>query len=295
MGQSGNGLGAEGEFNIKIMTPQKPKRSMEANREGKQQLKENKAAGTQQKQEHKKQQQEEEQGLQPLKSEQEQLKTLSASTDAMPSMSMLLETPFKVLLTQPEAEMEMDAEVDVDAIEVPPTPGPGATLMPPLATPYAKLLPSASFLFGSDTKSILDTPMLTAITPGMRLGTPFGHGLGTPHGSAAKTDYSSGSSYYRPDEAEHTDTNAQCALQPLDAMQQTTNTSRNPSPKLVSACFELHAERLAVEPMVLRRVRSFGTEAMDSAEERPPCCPMWSNQWWSQLTISSSRVYPMPL
>lgn len=169
------------------------------------------------------------------------------------SLSMLFETPFKMTLTEPG--------------EIPPTPGP--TLMPPLDTPYAKLLPSASFLFGSDTKSILDTPMLTAITPGMRLSTPFGHSLGTPHGSAAKTDYSSGSSYYRPDEAEHMDTNAQCALQPTSTTKHTSAIEKPPgstkkSPPATS--FELHAERVPVEPMVLRRVRSFGTEAVDSAE-----------------------------
>lgn len=161
----------------------------------------------------------------------------------MANMAALLETPFKVTLTEADSD-------------VPPTPGP--TLMD---TPYAKLVPSTSFLFGSDTKSILDTPMLTAVTPGMRLTTPFGHALGTPHSSAAKTDYSGGSSYYRPDEAEHTDTNAQCALpstSPRDLVEQI--------PKQTTTCFELYAERLPVEPMMLRRVRSFGSEAVDSVE-----------------------------
>ncbi|XP_062140557.1 treacle protein [Drosophila sulfurigaster albostrigata] len=179
-----------------------------------------------------------------------------ATVDQVPSsMEMLLETPFKMLLSQSDDG-------------VPPTPGPAALLLPPtLDTPYAKLLPSTSFLFGSDTKSILDTPMLTAITPGTRLSgaTPFGHSLGTPH-STAKTDYSSGSSYYRPDEAEHTDTNAQCALQPARASPATTIIAPEPIKVSAVSAFELHAERLPVEPTVLRRVRSFGTEAVDSAE-----------------------------
>lgn len=267
----------EGEFKIKITTPHKPKKpapsinqqeikevaSKEVTVEEPKSISEPKEVEKPQVE-----QQQEQATTQACKIKSEKSNEQGTGSDARDnggaSLSMLFETPFKMTLTEPG--------------EIPPTPGP--TLMPPLNTPYAKLLPSASFLFGSDTKSIVDTPMLTAITPGMRLNTPFGHALGTPHSSAAKTDYSSGSSYYRPDEAEHTDTNAQCALQPTPTTtrHQTTNEeqtqaqveesqpaeSAKKSPP--AASIELHAQRVPVEPMVLRRVRSFGTEAVESAE-----------------------------
>lgn len=249
----------DGEFKIKIKTPQKSKKPVAVSQEIKEPSEEvivEKPNEIQEQKEAEKPQEDEEEEPKEasvIKSEEskEQAASEAAAEQREASLSMLFETPFKMTLTE--------------AGEIPPTPGPA--LMPPLDTPYAKLLPSASFLFGSDTKSILDTPMLTAITPGMRLSTPFGHPLGTPHGSAAKTDYSSGSSYYRPDEAEHTDTNAQCALQPTPKHTRTTEErteSAKKSPPTTS--FELHAERVPVEPMVLRRVRSFGTEAVDSAE-----------------------------
>lgn len=266
----------EGEFKIKITTPHKPKKaalsvsqeetkevvSKEVTVEDPKQVLEPKQAEKPQVEQQQQRQEQESKQASEIKSEEtkEQEPASDARDNAAASLSMLFETPFKMTLTEPG--------------EIPPTPGP--TLMPPLDTPYAKLLPSASFLFGSDTKSILDTPMLTAITPGMRLNTPFGHGLGTPHGSAAKTDYSSGSSYYRPDEAEHTDTNAQCALQPTptttrhqatndeeQAQEQPAESAKKSPP---GASIELHAQRVPVEPMVLRRVRSFGTEAVESAE-----------------------------
>ncbi|KAH8418907.1 hypothetical protein KR222_003806, partial [Zaprionus bogoriensis] len=252
-----------GEFIIKITTPHKPKKLAAKSQEIRE-IKEAEQHMLEDKEEVADKtppEVEQPEGKEsPVKSE-ESGKEQTAPEHRVVSMSTLFETPFKMTVTE--------------AGEIPPTPGPA--LMPPLNTPYAKLLPSASFLFGSDTKSILDTPMLTAITPGMRLSTPFGQTLGTPQGSAAKTEYSSGSSYYRPDEAEHTDTNAQCALQktPKTTTSTTTTTTPPPPPPTevevveqapASTCFELQAERVPVEPMVLRRVRSFGTEAVDSAQ-----------------------------
>ncbi|EDW65618.1 serine-rich adhesin for platelets [Drosophila virilis] len=256
----------EGDFIIKITTPQKASKKPKA---VSQKLKESKKHNVSRESEKLKDEDEatkeiikpEQEHVQPEQQQQQRelvqqqmqqpepapvkTETKDKPADRMSNIEALLETPFKVTLSE--------------ADDVPPTPGPA--LMPTLNTPYAKLLPSASFLFGSDTKSILDTPMLTAITPGMRLTTPFGHALSTPHSSGAKTDYSSGSSYYRPDEAEHTDTNAQCALQPTptrDHVEQIVKQS--------TTCIELYAERVPVEPMVLRRVRSFGSEAVDSAD-----------------------------
>ncbi|XP_064555665.1 mucin-5AC [Drosophila montana] len=259
---------AEGDFIIKITTPQKaPKRPKAVSQKLKESKKhkvakeskkimeaeETKKIMKPEQPEHVQQQQPEQQQREEQVRQQMQqpdpapvkAETKDKPAERIGNIEVLLETPFKVTLSE--------------ANDVPPTPGPA--LMSTLNTPYAKLLPSASFLFGSDTKSILDTPMLTAITPGMRLTTPFGHALSTPHSSAAKTDYSSGSSYYRPDEAEHTDTNAQCALQPTpkrDHVEQVAKQS--------TTCIELYAERVPVEPMVLRRVRSFGSEAVDSAD-----------------------------
>ncbi|XP_030564634.1 uncharacterized protein LOC115765283 isoform X2 [Drosophila novamexicana] len=257
----------EGDFIIKITTPQKASKKPKAVSQKLKQSKKHNVSKESEKikdeeatkeiikseQEHVQQQQpEQQQQREQVQQEMQQPEpapvnpvTKDKPADRMGNIEALLETPFKVTLSE--------------ADDVPPTPGPA--LMPTLNTPYAKFLPSASFLFGSDTKSILDTPMLTAITPGMRLTTPFGHALSTPHSSGAKTDYSSGSSYYRPDEAEHTDTNAQCALQPTptrDHVEQVVKQS--------TTCIELYAERVPVEPMVLRRVRSFGSEAVDSAD-----------------------------
>ncbi|KRG07588.1 uncharacterized protein LOC26528211 [Drosophila mojavensis] len=246
----------EGEFTIKITTPQKPlvkpkvvsqdilePKEVMRPKESKQNKEYNptkKIVKSEHEQQLESMQQTEQPVTQPAVVN---LNTKNKPPDCdMSNMAVLLETPFKVTLTE--------------VGDIPPTPGPML-----MDTPYAKLLPSASFLFGSDTKSILDTPMLTAITPGIRLTTPFGHALNTPHSSAAKTEYSGGSSYYRPDEAEHTDTNAQCALpstSPRDLVEQ--------APKQFTTHIELQAERLPVEPTVLRRVRSFGSEAVDSIE-----------------------------
>ncbi|XP_016986252.1 PHD finger protein rhinoceros isoform X2 [Drosophila rhopaloa] len=268
--------------------------------------------------------------------DQDQMKALVAE-QAPPNMAMLLDTPFKA---SPIGAGAGDAAGGATTSKqasgagvaaIPPTPG---MAIPPLDTPYGKL-PSSSFLFGSDTKSIMDTPQLSAITPGFRL-TPFGQIPGTPVGSAAKTEYSSGSSYYRPDEAEHTDANAQCAIQQWEDIHEKTQPKerfkdkgkkiitekelpqkgdespkekRQPrqrkqslyreeehpednkkTPKRPDKQSEEHAQKeeidvdekekllektpavvkqpvvLSLEPTVLRRVRSFGSEAVDSAE-----------------------------
>ncbi|XP_030246353.1 uncharacterized protein LOC108655353 [Drosophila navojoa] len=255
--QQSSSNNVESEFTIKINTPQKPpvkpkvvsqdihepKEVVRAKKSKKN--KEGKPTKELFKSKHEQKLESVQQTQQPMKQPAAgKMNTKDKPADCdMSNMAVLLETPFKVTLTEANGD-------------IPATPGPML-----MDTPYAKLLPSASFLFGSDTKSILDTPMLTAITPGMRLTTPFGHALNTPHSSAAKTDYSGGSSYYRPDEAEHTDTNAQCALpsvSPRGLVEQ--------APKQSTTCIELHAERLPVEPTMLRRVRSFGSEAVDSIE-----------------------------
>ncbi|XP_017055494.1 titin isoform X2 [Drosophila ficusphila] len=270
--------------------------------------------------------------------DQEQFKALAAEM-APANMAMLLDTPFKASPIGAGASGALGVATASEqaggtgAAAIPPTPG---MAIPPMDTPYGKL-PSSSFLFGSDTKSIMDTPQLSAITPGFRL-TPFGQRPGTPVGSAAKTEYSSSSSYYRPDEAEHTDANAQCAIQQWEELQEkkqpkaqinveeniievleelerlekgeeeeeehpednkatpkrskgqkegddghsedNKETPRRPEKTIEIQSSEEETEKIAertpqtvkqavvlsLEPTVLRRVRSFGSEAVDSAE-----------------------------
>ncbi|XP_043072154.1 mucin-5AC [Drosophila grimshawi] len=252
---------AEGEFNIKITTPKKltPKKSAAVSCQELRHPKdttETEVVGELKKPEEIKEQDQ--------KTEEQQ----QQNVEAVPSRPDIREHPAdRMDRCMPMSLQETPLKLTPsEAGDVPPTPGP--TLMPPPETPYPQLLlPSTSFLFGSDTKSILDTPMLMAITPGVHLTTPFGHSLGTPHSSGAKTDHSSCSSYYRPDEAEHMDTNAQCALQPTESPPKEDHIVEQISTTTITAtCIELHAERLPVEPTVLRRVRSFGCEAVDSAE-----------------------------
>ncbi|XP_049310503.1 microtubule-associated protein futsch isoform X1 [Bactrocera dorsalis] len=201
------------------------------------------------------------------------------------NIACLLDTPFK-------APTLMDA--------IPPTPGKPA---PSLDTPAAKLRTvdgdmqlSTSYLFGSLTKSELDTPQLSAITPGLRF-TPFGSSRDvTPRSGTAPTDYSSGGSYYKPDESEDLDRNFEKLLrdsaqkqrqeeeeraklleQHLNAEEVKSALFEEPRPVVVDEteqagteaeqiCVEIPAEKLRVEPIVLKRVKSFGAEGTENTE-----------------------------
>uniref|UniRef100_A0A0A1WPU5 Uncharacterized protein n=1 Tax=Zeugodacus cucurbitae TaxID=28588 RepID=A0A0A1WPU5_ZEUCU len=199
------------------------------------------------------------------------------------NIACLLETPFK-------APTLLD--------EIPPTPGKPPH---PLDTPAAKLRSadddihlSTSYLFGSLTKSELDTPQLSAITPGFRF-TPFGSSRDvTPRSATAPTDYSSGGSYYKPDESEDLDRNFEKLLRDSTQKQRQEEEERaqllekhlnagevksalfeeqKPTvvepieqPEAEAICVEIPAEKLRVEPIVLKRVKSFGAEGADNAE-----------------------------
>ncbi|XP_050328104.1 serine-rich adhesin for platelets isoform X3 [Bactrocera neohumeralis] len=201
------------------------------------------------------------------------------------NIACLLDTPFK-------APTLMDA--------IPPTPG---KPVPSLDTPAAKLRTvdgdmqlSTSYLFGSLTKSELDTPQLSAITPGLRF-TPFGSSRDvTPRSGTAPTDYSSGGSYYKPDESEDLDRNFEKLLrdsaqkqrqeeeeraklleQHLNAEEVKSALFEEPRQTVVDEreqaeaeaekiCVEIPAEKLRVEPIVLKRVKSFGAEGTESTE-----------------------------
>ncbi|XP_054727934.1 serine-rich adhesin for platelets [Anastrepha obliqua] len=192
------------------------------------------------------------------------------------NIACLLETPFKVPSTLGE---------------VPPTPGIPALS---LDTPVSKLADvplSTSYLFGSLTKSELETPQLSAITPGFRF-TPFGSDV-TPRTNAPATDYSSGGSYYKPDESDDLDRkfdkllrdSAQKQKQEEEEnakkLEQHSNATevknalfeeQSRSPELdteqqeAAICVEIPAEKLRVEPIVLKRVKSFGAENTDNGE-----------------------------
>ncbi|XP_018803522.1 PREDICTED: titin isoform X1 [Bactrocera latifrons] len=199
------------------------------------------------------------------------------------NIACLLDTPFK-------APTLMDA--------IPLTPGkPGHSL----DTPAAKLRDgdlqlSTSYLFGSLTKSELDTPQLSAITPGLRF-TPFGSSRDvTPRSGTAPTDYSSGGSYYKPDESEDLDRNFEKLLrdsaqkqrheeeeraklleQHLNADEVKSALFEEPRPAVAEdmqqveteaekICVEIPAEKLRVEPIVLKRVKSFGAESTENTE-----------------------------
>ncbi|KAH8235808.1 hypothetical protein KR032_008113 [Drosophila birchii] len=282
-------------ISIKIKTPQKPK-TLNKKLPAAEETKEQKTEAPQLKEGEK--ENKKEKASEDKEREQQQQKQGEL---APPNMALLLETPFKASPLgagkggddPATASGSGGATTSGFVATVPPTPG--MTPVAPLDTPYGKM-PSSSFLFGSDTKSIINTPQLSAITPGFRC-TPFGHIPGTPVGSAAKTDYSSGSSYYRPDEAEHTDANAQCAIQQWEEIRENKMAEwHDPtpekkkkrdkaSPKEQSSTLKKSRERedplahhseeerhlrgpvvLAVEPTVLRRVRSFGSEAVDSVQ-----------------------------
>nr|XP_014087482.1 serine-rich adhesin for platelets isoform X3 [Bactrocera oleae] len=201
------------------------------------------------------------------------------------NIACLLDTPFK-------APTLMD--------EIPPTPG---KPVHSLDTPAAKLRSvdddmqlSSSYLFGSLTKSELNTPQLSAITPGLRF-TPYGSSRDvTPRSATAPTDYSSGGSYYKPDESEDLDRNFEKILkdsaqkqrqaeeervklleQHLNAEEVKSALFEEPRPTLVDGteqakavaeeiCVEIPAEKLRVEPIVLKRVKSFGAEGTEHTE-----------------------------
>ncbi|XP_061390122.1 serine-rich adhesin for platelets [Musca vetustissima] len=199
------------------------------------------------------------------------------------NIALLLETPYK------------DPNVsNLSTAFMPPTPG---IFAPSLETPAGKnrnphddMQASTSFLFGSLTKSELDTPMLSALTPGFRF-TPFGiKDAATPR-SVTGTEYSSGGgSYYKPDESEDLDRNIDKILrdsaQKNQRQEQNEETDRTEddeeegeikSPKrnppetdeehaAHAVEVEIPVETLKVEPIVLKRVKSFGTEAVDSVE-----------------------------
>lgn len=193
------------------------------------------------------------------------------------NMAFLLETPFK--------------DPNFSSCN-PPTPG---IFAPSLETPgnkfknpHNEMQASASFLFGSLTKSDMDTPLMSAITPGFRF-TPFGiKDMGTPK-SVPGTDYSSGGgSYYKPDESEDLDRNIDKMLR--NSVQEKTgeanavgdvdqeeegeiiedrqeNASSRVNEKDDSKIeIEIPIEKLKVEPIVLKRVKSFGSEAVDCTE-----------------------------
>ncbi|XP_017472246.1 PREDICTED: serine-rich adhesin for platelets-like [Rhagoletis zephyria] len=188
------------------------------------------------------------------------------------NIACLLETPFKAPTTLGE---------------VPPTPG---MPVPILDTPASKLgdIPlSTSYLFGSLTKSELETPQLSAITPGIRF-TPFGSSRDvTPRSVAPATDYSSGGSYYKPDESDDLDRkfdkllkdSAQKQKQKEEEKQshaaevknllfedQRETTELHMEQKQDAICVEIPAEKLRVEPIVLKRVKSFGAEGTEDGE-----------------------------
>ncbi|XP_067639277.1 serine-rich adhesin for platelets [Eurosta solidaginis] len=184
------------------------------------------------------------------------------------NIACLLETPFKA---------------PTPSNEIPPTPG-----IPLLDTPAAKLdvpteLHSTSYLFGSLTKSDLETPQLSAITPGLRF-TPFGSSRDvTPRSTAPATDYSSGGSYYKPDESDDLDKNLDKILKDSGQKRKEEVESRtkahvehsndvvaekttNVEQKEGAFCVEIPAEKLRVEPIVLKRVKSFGAEGTENSE-----------------------------
>ncbi|XP_075155554.1 multi sex combs [Haematobia irritans] len=199
------------------------------------------------------------------------------------NIAFLLETPYK------------DPNIsNFSSTGIPPTPG---IFAPSLETPAGKnknpqdeMVASTSFLFGSLTKSELDTPMLSALTPGFRF-TPFGmKEIATPR-SVTGTEYSSGGgSYYKPDESEDLDRNIDKILR--DSAQKALQQERNDetdrteddddereegeirSPTKPESEednnqeieVEIPVEKLKVEPIVLKRVKSFGCEAVDSIE-----------------------------
>lgn len=198
------------------------------------------------------------------------------------NIACLLDTPFK----EPTL---MD--------EIPPTPG---KPVHSLDTPAIKLRAadgdlqfSPSYLFGSLTKSEIDTPQLNAITPGLRF-TPHGSSRDvTPRSATGQTDYSSGGSYYKPDESEDLDRNFEKLLrdsaqkqrqeeekkklleQHLNAVEVKSALFEEPSQAVVDnteqgvteeICVEIPTETLRVEPIVLKRVKSFGAEGTENTE-----------------------------
>uniref|UniRef100_A0A1A9UEK7 Uncharacterized protein n=1 Tax=Glossina austeni TaxID=7395 RepID=A0A1A9UEK7_GLOAU len=173
---------------------------------------------------------------------------------------------------------------------IPPTPG---IFAPSLNTPSAKLndvnnamSASASFLFGSITKSELDTPLLSAVTPGSRF-TTFGLKEGTtPPRNNSNTEYSSGGgSYYKPDESENLDQN-------IDQLLKNSGQKKPPSLnrpdeeesiKVVKEPeksqpvdnvqegieVEISVEKLRVEADVLKRVKPLGSEQVEIEDINP--------------------------
>uniref|UniRef100_A0A1I8PCD0 Uncharacterized protein n=1 Tax=Stomoxys calcitrans TaxID=35570 RepID=A0A1I8PCD0_STOCA len=201
------------------------------------------------------------------------------------NIAFLLETPYK----DPNLS-------NMSSVGIPPTPG---IFAPSLETPAGKnknpqeeMVASTSFLFGSLTKSELDTPLMSVLTPGFRF-TPFGMKETATPRSATGTDYSSGGSYYKPDESEDLDRNIDKILkdsaQKKFQQEQNEETDRaedneeereegeirspiaHESDEVIhnqvdAIEVEIAVEKLKVEPIVLKRVKSFGSEAVDSIE-----------------------------
>ncbi|XP_004520102.1 uncharacterized protein LOC101456679 isoform X1 [Ceratitis capitata] len=203
------------------------------------------------------------------------------------NIACLLDTPFK--------------EPTIN--ELPPTPG---MPMHALDTPASKLRTSGgemqlstSYLFGSLTKSEQETPLLSALTPGFRF-TPFGLSRdATPRSLAPGTDYSSGGSYYKPDESEDLDRNFDKLLRDSAQKQKQVQEEEEERAKMLdqntkvvevknalfaeepkvqteqpsfeqteeaAICVEIPVEKLRVEPIVLKRVKSFGAESTENTE-----------------------------
>ncbi|KAI9589361.1 serine-rich adhesin for platelets [Glossina fuscipes] len=174
---------------------------------------------------------------------------------------------------------------------IPPTPG---IFAPSLNTPSAKLndvnnamSASASFLFGSITKSELDTPLLNAVTPGSRF-TTFGLKEGTtPPRNNSNIEYSSGGgSYYKPDESENLDQNIDQLLK--NSGQKKPPSLKRPneedeSVKVIKGTeklepvdnvqegieVEISVEKLRIEADVLKRVKPLGSEQVEIEDIDP--------------------------
>uniref|UniRef100_A0A240SWD7 LisH domain-containing protein n=1 Tax=Glossina brevipalpis TaxID=37001 RepID=A0A240SWD7_9MUSC len=244
-----------GKFNIKIPTPQKAKESEKSKEETKSKL-------------------------EVIEEETETNRKLIENNSVeyekrSVNIGVLLETPSKVH----------------SPLYIPPTPG---IFAPSLNTPAGKandvndaMSASASFLFGSITKSELDTPLHSVVTPGSRF-TTLGLKEGTtPPRSNSNTEYSSGTgSYYKPDESENLDQN-------IDQLLKNSGQKKPPSlrpsnegdesvkiVKETEMCepldyvqeeweVEIPVEKLKVEPTVLRRVKSLGSEQVEIEDVDP--------------------------
>lgn len=240
-------------FNIKIPTPQKAKESEKCKEEAKAKLEVTEAQ---------------------VEADSERYEDNTVEYEkSTANIGVLLETPPKVHSPS----------------YIPPTPG---IFAPSLNTPSAKLndvnnamSASASFLFGSITKSELDTPLLSAVTPGSRF--TFGLKEGpTPPRSNSNTECSSGGgSYYKPDESENLDQNIDQLLK-NSGQKKPPSLSRpdeEESIKVVKETeksqpvdnvqegieVEISVEKLRVEADVLKRVKPLGSEQVEIEDIDP--------------------------